>query len=188
MQVVNITQDAQSPECYICKRNFRTNRGLLQHLNTCRRKNNTIPNVKVNIDNQSAVVQEDLTQQDREREKFYWNKVPGNVYQKDSEAYEQIVYWRKNVFMVPTAVSGKKFINETTRLLDQWTNDTPLKSIALKAIHAMPALLLQKPSRKTKARNHLIALEKRLKLWGERNINELLDESKEIQERLPIPQ
>ena len=107
------------------------------------------------------------------------------MYQKDSEAYEQIVYWRKNVFMVPTAVSGKKFINETTRLLDQWTNDTPLKSIALKAIHVMPALLLQKPSRKTKARNHLIALERRLKLWGEGNINELLDESKEIQERLP---
>ena len=184
-QVANITQDAQSPECYICKRNFRTNKGLLQHLNTCRRKNSTVSNVHVNIDNQSAVVQEDLTQQDRESEKFYWNTAPGNVYQKDlEEAYEQIVYWRKNVFMVPTGASGKKFVNEITRLFDQWTNDTPLKSIALKAIHVMPALLLQKLSRKSKARYHLIALEKRLKLWGEGNINELLDESKEIQERL----
>ena len=63
-QVVNITQDAQSPECYICKSNFHTNRGLLQHLNTWRRKNNTVSNVDVNIDKQSAVVQEDLTQQD----------------------------------------------------------------------------------------------------------------------------
>ena len=26
-QVVTITQDAQSPGCYICKRNFRTKRG-----------------------------------------------------------------------------------------------------------------------------------------------------------------
>ena len=84
-QVVNITQDAQSPKCYICKRNFRTNRGLLQHLNTCHRKNN----IDVNIGNQSAVVQDDLTQQDREREKFYWYTVPGSVYQKDlEEAYE----------------------------------------------------------------------------------------------------
>ena len=58
-QVVNITQDAQSPECYICKRNFRANRGLLQHLNTCRRKNSTVSNFDVNIGNQSAVVQED---------------------------------------------------------------------------------------------------------------------------------
>ena len=87
--------------------------------------------------------------------------------------------------MVPTGASGKNFINEITRLFDQWTNNTPLKSIALKAIHVMPALLLQKPSRKSKARDYLIALERRLKLWGEGNINELLDESKENQERLP---
>ena len=48
----------------------------------------------------------------------------------------------------------------------------------------MPALLLQKPSRKSKSRNHLVALERRFKLWNEGNIYELLDESKEIQERL----
>ena len=48
----------------------------------------------------------------------------------------------------------------------------------------MPALLLQKPSRKSKSRNHLAALERRFKLWNEGNIYELLDESKEIQERL----
>ena len=49
----------------------------------------------------------------------------------------------------------------------------------------MPALLPQKPSRKSKARDHLIALERRLKLWDKGQIKELLDESKEIQERLP---
>ena len=42
----------------------------------------------------------------------------------------------------------------------------------------MPALLLQKPSRESKARDHLTALEGRLKLLDEGNINELLDESK----------
>ena len=46
----------------------------------------------------------------------------------------------------------------------------------------MPALLPQKSSRKSKARDHLIALERRLKLWDKGKINELLDESKEIQE------
>ena len=166
---------------FIYKCNRRTNRGLLQHLHTCRGKNNTASNVEVNVDNQSAVFQEDLTQQNREREKFYWNKVPGSVYQKDlEEAYEQIVYWRKNVFMVPTDVSGKMFINEITRPFDQWTNDTSLESIALKVIHVMPALFLQKPSRKSKTRDHLIGLERRLKLWDEGNIYELLDESKKI--------
>ena len=55
-QVVNSTKDAQSTEGYICKRNFCTNIGLLQHLNTCRKKNNTFSSVNVNTDNQSAVV------------------------------------------------------------------------------------------------------------------------------------
>ena len=87
--------------------------------------------------------------------------------------------------MVPAGASGRKFINEITRLFDQWINDTPLKSISLKAIHVMPALLLEKPSRKSKAREYFIALERQLKLWDEGYINELLDESKEIQERLP---
>ena len=37
-QFENSTQNAQSMECYIFKRNFRTNRGLIEYLNTCRRK------------------------------------------------------------------------------------------------------------------------------------------------------
>ena len=66
--------------------------------------------------------------------------------------------------MVPAGASGKRFAIEITRLFDQWTNGIPLKSIALKAIHLVPALLLQKPSIKLKARDHLIALERRSKL------------------------
>ena len=59
------------------------------------------------------------------------------------------------------------------RLFDHWTNSISLKSIELKVIHVMPALLLQKPSRKSKkACGHLIALERRLKLWDEGTINE----------------
>ena len=58
--------------------------------------------------------------------------------------------------------------------------------ITLKAIHIMPTLPLQKPRRKSKVRDHLIALEKRLKLWDERNVEEFLDESKETQEMLPF--
>ena len=96
---------------------------------------------------------------------FCWNTVPGNVCQKDLEkANEQIVYWRKNIFTLPTGISSKKFVNKITRLFDQWTNDTLLKSIALKAIHIMAVLLLQKPSRKSKSRDHRVSLERRLKL------------------------
>ena len=100
------------------------------------------------------------------------------------EAYEYIVYWCQNVFMTLTGASRIKFINEITRRFDQWSNNTSLKSITLKTIRVIQALLLQKPSRKSKARDHVIALERQLKLRDEGNINELLNESKEIQERL----
>ena len=67
--------------------------------------------------------------------------------------------------MVPTGGAGKKFINEIARLLNLWTNDTRLKKNILKEIYIIPALLLQKPSKKSKARKHLNALERQMKLW-----------------------
>ena len=87
--------------------------------------------------------------------------------------------------MVPTGAAGKRFIDEISRFLNLWTNDTPLKNIALKAIHVMPVLLLQKPSKTSKAKDHLKVLERRLRLWEEGNITELMIESKTIQEILP---
>ena len=70
--------------------------------------------------------------------------------------------------MVPTGAAGKKVIDETSRLLHQWTNNTPLKNIALKAIHVMPALLLQKPSKTSKAKDHLREHQKDESDYGKR--------------------
>ena len=87
--------------------------------------------------------------------------------------------------MVPSGGSGKKFIKEITRLINLWTGDSPLENIALKAIHVMPALLLQKPNKNSKAKDHVAALERRLELQENGNIIELLNERQSIQERLP---
>ena len=112
--------------------------------------------------------------------------VPGRIYQKDlEEEYNQIVYWRKNVFMVPTGAAGKNMFHEISRLLNLLTRNTPLKNIVLKAVHVKPALLLQKPGKTLKMKDHLKALEKRLRFWKEQNITELVNESKTIQDRLP---
>ena len=51
------------------------------------------------------------------------------------------------MFILPTGASGKKYIDETMRLLNLWVNNTPYVSIAIKAVHVMmPALLPQKLS------------------------------------------
>ena len=63
--------------------------------------------------------------------------------------------------MVPTRAAGKTFIDEISRLLILWTNDTRLRNMALKAVHVMPVLLLQKPTSKAKTSK---VLERRLRL------------------------
>ena len=71
-----------------------------------------------------------------------------------------------------------------TRMINAWVYDTPIKNIALKALHVMPALLLQKLSKNTKSKDHLKSLKRRFEIWKEGNINELYKEGRAIQDRL----
>ena len=48
----------------------------------------------------------------------------------------------------------------------------------------MPALLLQKPSKSSKSKDHVAALQRRLDLWDEGNILELIEEGETIQGQL----
>jgi len=63
--------------------------------------------------------------------------------------------------MLPTGKPGKSFIEETTRLLNSWTTESALKIVAFKAIMVMPSLLLQKPHKSSKSKEHFAALERR---------------------------
>ena len=98
-----------------------------------------------------------------------------------SSIYEKIVYWKKNIFLLPTGKCRKCFIEETTRLIDAWIRGSPLKNIALKAVMTMPSHLLQKPRKDSKAKDHIKALERRSKLWTDGILAELLKEGESIQ-------
>ena len=63
-------------------------------------------------------------------------------------------------------------------------NESPLKDIAFKAIMVLPGLLQQKPSRKSKSKDHLKSLENRMKLWHAGEIMKLLKEAETIQKDL----
>ena len=67
--------------------------------------------------------------------------------------------------MLPTGSIGKKYVVETTRLLNASTSNSPMKDIAFKAIHVKPSLLLQKSSKTSKSKDHTKALERRITLW-----------------------
>ena len=50
----------------------------------------------------------------------------------------------------------------------------------------MPALLLQKPSKSSKSKDHLVLLDRCLKLWEGGDIRNSLHEGETIQERMKI--
>ena len=67
------------------------------------------------------------------------------------DAYEKIVYWRKNLFELPKGANGKEFIKEMTRLINDWSSVSPDRDVSLKSLMVMPSLLLQRTSIKCKS-------------------------------------
>ena len=58
----------------------------------------------------------------------------------------------------------KDYRDEITRLLNAWTQDSAIKHLTFKAIMVMPSLILQKPSRNSKVKDHSEAFQRRIVL------------------------
>ena len=93
-----------------------------------------------------------------------------------SDAYNEITSWRKNTFLVPYGKTGRDFIDQLTKHINDWNNGTTMQHIALKAAIVLLALALQKPSQKSKAKEHQQCLEKRLEQWKNGEIECLVRE------------
>ena len=99
-----------------------------------------------------------------------------------SSIYEEIIKWRKNIFLVPRGKAGTDFVKEIARLIRLFTTPTKWTRIALaKLFIFIPLYMLQKPSRKSKAKEHLKYLEKRMRLWSAGDLNAIMAENREIQ-------
>ena len=113
------------------------------------------------------------------------HNLPGDIFEEQiNAAYDEVIFWRKNLFMLPAGKAAKNFIRELTFWLDQFNRDTKLQSIAMKVFMGIPSLLLQKPSRQSKAKEHHAKLEERFQLWKAGEISLLLKEGRTIQKRL----
>ena len=100
------------------------------------------------------------------------------------KAYNEIITWRKNSFLVPYGKTGRDFIDQITKHINDWNNGTEMQHTALKAAFVLLAVGLQKPSKKSKAKDHQECLTRRLVLWKEGEVDTLLREGRMIQRHL----
>ena len=101
-----------------------------------------------------------------------------------SAAYEEVIHWQRNLFLTPSGHAGKQFASKLARLFHAYGEGSSLEPITLKAAMIMPALILQKPHASSKARDHVICLQRRLISWQEGDIDNLMREGRTIQQHL----
>ena len=94
---------------------------------------------------------------------FLWGSLNADDFSHALEGtYSEVVHWRLNNFKVPAGKNGKEFVRELSNL---FSSASSMESIALKATVIMPILLLQKPNRRSKTKDHVACLGRRLRAW-----------------------
>ena len=182
-------------KCELCNKEFTTDHGRSIHLSSCRKKHSAANPVAAEQPPTLTLSQPAINHQQSQREiqtpdpQTYtpiWGKLSfEDVMQTINSIYDEIVFWRKNVFLLPSGAAGKSYIVEMNNLIEAWISDsTPKKNFALKAVMIMPALLLQKPSFKSKAKDHSDCLKRRMNSWREGDFDKLLSEARAIQSKL----
>ena len=117
---------------------------------------------------------------------FSWDDLdPTSFCQSLKEAYAETVHWKKNLFKVPLGNVGKSFVAELSRLYNVFASGSALESIALMAVIVLPILVLQSPHRRSRVKEHITCLERRLKLWKAGDLASLIKEGRTLQQRLP---
>ena len=99
-------------------------------------------------------------------------------------AHLRITTWQKNTFDLPKNAIGKAVLTEATRLLKLFNSRTPWEPVAIHLFIIFLPLMLQKPSAKSKNKDHVRYLKKRLDQWKEGRLSEIVSECEEIQKRM----
>ena len=129
-----------------------------------------LPDVEI----QATLSQDDTTK--------VWGGIPYNEFlKKVGTIYDEIVFYRRNIFKTPSGKAGKDFVNELSFWLHQFNSSSKLNGVAMEVFMILPTLMLQKPSARSKAKEHSTALERRLKLWKAGEIDQIMKEIRFIQ-------
>ena len=116
---------------------------------------------------------------------FIWGLKDGDFFYRDvCSAYEHVIHWKPNLFLPPFGATGKKLVHELAHLLQAYADSSSLECIAMKGIVVLQQLLLQKPSKTSKAADRTKHLQRCLDLWHSGDVDALLKEGQCIQKRL----
>ena len=95
--------------CSTCCRTFKTTRGLNQHRRNCQQNWKNVTKQTNTVLTSSEITDNPILNQEV-------NEVeqPETFFVKIERLYEELVYWKRNLFEIPTGNAGKEFINELT--------------------------------------------------------------------------
>ena len=104
------------------------------------------------------------------------NKTWGNISHESfchtfNSVYDEIVHFRRNIFNLPSGRAGKDFIEELTFCIKRFNSNSDLNSVAFKAFMVLQTVILQKPSAASKSKEHSAAIERRLNLWRQGDLD-----------------
>ena len=132
------------------------------------------------LESQSRVAVEDESESsgrfpESEAPNFVWGAdVSGEEFcARVNDAYEEVIKWRRNSFLLPFGKVSKMFVQEVADLLQAFAQKTSQECIAIKACLLMQTLLLQKPFARSKAKDHASHLQRHLASWKEGDISPL---------------
>ena len=82
------------------------------------REQSVASTINVSHDDQNIVVTDTV---------FKCGDIDGTTFiERVEQIYEKVVYWKKNLFLLPTGKSGKLYIDESVKLLNSWVEGTAL--------------------------------------------------------------
>ena len=117
-----------------------------------------------------------------------WGKLRGaEIADSVNNIYTTVIKWKKNLFAVPTGKVGQEFIDEVSKTINLFTSGSHFEEIALTMVMIMFPLLLQKPSRSSKSKDHVQYLSNRLAMWRSGELQKLVKECLTIQRRMKAP-
>ena len=107
-----------------------------------------------------------------------------DVNQVLSSAYAEAVHFRGNLFEVPSGAVGSEFVRLIASYYQMFGSRGAGAGVAIQAAMVATQLLLQRPHQCKDQAVHRECLGRRLQLWTDGNINELIIEARTIQRQL----